>query len=67
VYISYDIFKIEICKKKKHLQKRKGRRGGLPAKPVAGSDRSLGSNAPDGVTCNHKELRETEMDTVRLL
>jgi hypothetical protein len=38
--------KIEIFKKKKHLQKRKGRRGGLRAKPVAGSDGSLDSHAP---------------------
>jgi hypothetical protein len=29
----------------KHLQKRKERRGGLPAKLVAGSDRSLDSDA----------------------
>jgi hypothetical protein len=40
--------------KEKHLQKRKGRRGGLPAKPVAGSDRSLDSDALQSASVGHR-------------
>jgi hypothetical protein len=60
VCISYDISKIKNLWKEKYLQKRKWRRGGLPEsqqKPVAGSDRSLDSDAPEHILLCHGDGR----------